>query len=90
MMRGREGTTRAVHAWLDGEGSERAARRDPEAASQVELWKRLESQAARLRETRAPAGFTARILAALPAEVTPAKGAPASERDARHATHPAV
>lgn len=53
-----------VHAWLDGETSESSARRGP-GAQDVELWTRLRHELAGRRRTRAPAGFVARVAAAI-------------------------
>ncbi|HKG91115.1 MAG TPA: hypothetical protein VKA84_04460 [Gemmatimonadaceae bacterium] len=72
--------TYALHAWLDGDGSEWAARRAAApGAREVELWKRVEAEAARRRSEHAPEGLRARILAALPAE--PSQPAPPRPRE---------
>jgi hypothetical protein len=62
-------TGNAVQAWLDGDGSEAAARRSgTSGARDVALWKRIEAEAARRREVRVPRGLSARIMAALSAD----------------------
>jgi hypothetical protein len=54
----------SLHAWLDGEGSESAARREA-GARDVELWKRVDADLARCRQRRTPAGLHASIMAAI-------------------------
>lgn len=54
-----------VHAWLDGNATESAARRGG-AAHHVEFWKRVESDLRRRRAQRTPAGLEARIMSAIP------------------------
>ncbi|HEU4632011.1 MAG TPA: hypothetical protein VFS08_19835 [Gemmatimonadaceae bacterium] len=56
----------ALHRWLDAEGSEAEAARDPEAARFVALWRRMDAEAASRRATRAPRDLTDRIMNALP------------------------
>ena len=88
MGHGRDGrivrrTESALDAWLDGTGTERAARRSGETGAQeVELWKRLQADAARLRRVRAPADLCARIMVALPPEA-PQPAAPPETRARR-------
>jgi hypothetical protein len=55
----------AVQQWLDGEGSEVAARRADER--QVEFWHRLGEEAARRRRMTTPAHVPQRIMEAIPA-----------------------
>ena len=54
----------AVHAWLDGEGSEDSARRFGRAED-VEFWKRLEGAVRAGRRATAPTGLQARVLDAI-------------------------
>jgi hypothetical protein len=54
----------SVHAWLDGEESEGAARRG-DGGRDVELWRRLEVDVARRRRLRTPPGLEARVMAAI-------------------------
>lgn len=56
----------AMHRWLDGEGRETDARRDPESARHVELWHRLGAELGERRQEAAPAGLTDRIMASIP------------------------
>lgn len=55
----------AVHAWLDGELPEAAARKS-EGGKDVDFWKRLEEESARRRHMRTPATVQARIIASIP------------------------
>jgi hypothetical protein len=59
------GTPAAVHAWLDGEGSEADARLAD--ARQVALWSRIADETATRRRTLVPAHVQANIMNALPA-----------------------
>ena len=54
----------AVHAWLDGDGTESAARRG-DGARDVELWRRLEADVVRRRRLRTPPGLEQRVMAAI-------------------------
>lgn len=54
-----------VHAWLDGEGTEEAARRAG-GARDVELWKRIDGVISPRRGSGVPLGFLARLMEALP------------------------
>ena len=57
----------ALHAWLDGDGSVMDVRRSGETGvREVALWSRVDAEAARRREVRAPDALRARIMAALP------------------------
>jgi hypothetical protein len=58
----------SLHAWLDGEGSA-AAVTESEGAEYVDLWNRINTDAERRRQVTAPVDLTARIMAALPADV---------------------
>lgn len=64
----------AMHRWLDGEGREAEARRDPDSAQHVEFWHRLSAEVVERGRVSAPAGLTDRIMAAIPA--MPAEAAP--------------
>jgi hypothetical protein len=55
----------AVHAWLDGETPERDARLG-EWNRDVEFWKRVDDDLAMRRRLRTPAGFEAKVMAAIP------------------------
>lgn len=55
----------AIHAWLDGELPEAAVRKG-DTARDVEFWHRLTGEVDRRRQTHAPLGLEARIMAALP------------------------
>jgi hypothetical protein len=55
----------AVHAWLDGDLSEAAARK-AEGGKDVDFWKRLEDESARRRHMRTPTTVQARIIASIP------------------------
>jgi hypothetical protein len=54
-----------VHAWLDGELPEAAARRN-EHPKDVEFWRGLDAEMARVRRMRTPSHCEAQIMAALP------------------------
>lgn len=58
------GNADVIHQWLDGEAPEADARRAD--ARQVEFWKRVDSDADRLRRMKTPAHVAANIMAALP------------------------
>lgn len=55
----------SLHDWLDGDSTESAARRG-ESSRDVDFWKRLNEALVQRRRLSAPAGFEARIMAALP------------------------
>jgi hypothetical protein len=55
----------AVHAWLDGELPEAAARKG-KASRDVEFWRNLSDQMERTRRLRTPDYVEAQIMAALP------------------------
>ena len=59
-----------VHAWLDGELPEAAARKS-ESPKDLEFWRGLDSEMARVRRMRTPQHVEAQIMAALPTH-TPA------------------
>lgn len=72
--------TDQVFGWLDGEVPELAARKAD--SRRVEFWKRVDLEADRLRNTRAPAHLAAQIMAAIPVR-EPGPGArPAPVRSA--------
>jgi hypothetical protein len=54
-----------VHAWLDGELPEAAARKS-ESPKDVEFWRGLDAEMARVRRMRTPQHVEAQIMAALP------------------------
>lgn len=54
-----------VHAWLDGELPEAAVRKS-EATKDVEFWRGLDVEMARVRRLRTPQHVEAQIMAALP------------------------
>ena len=54
-----------VHAWLDGELPEAAARRTQDPKD-VEFWRGLDAEMARVRRLRTPSHCEAQIMAALP------------------------
>ncbi|HEY5220222.1 MAG TPA: hypothetical protein VIJ16_10460 [Gemmatimonadaceae bacterium] len=54
-----------VHAWLDGELPEAAVRKS-EASKDVEFWRGLDAEMARVRRLRTPQHVEAQIMAALP------------------------
>lgn len=54
-----------VQAWLDGELPEAAARRS-ESSKDLEFWRGLDSEMARVRRMRTPQHVEAQIMAALP------------------------
>jgi hypothetical protein len=54
-----------VHAWLDGELPEAAARKN-EHPKDVEFWRGLDAEMARVRRMRTPSHCEAQIMAALP------------------------
>lgn len=55
----------AVHAWLDGDGTESQARRS-ESGRDVDFWKRLDEDLAARRRLRTPPHLHAQIMNALP------------------------
>jgi hypothetical protein len=55
----------AVHAWLDGELPEAAARK-ADGGKDVDFWKKIEEESARRRHMRTPATVQARIIASMP------------------------
>ena len=55
----------AVHAWLDGDGTESLARRG-ESGRDVDFWKRLDEDLEARRRLRTPAHLHAQIMNALP------------------------
>lgn len=55
----------AVQQWLDGEGSEAAARRA--SAQEVELWERISEETDRRSRMTTPAPVMNRLMAAIPA-----------------------
>ena len=64
-----------VHAWLDGELPEAAVRKS-DASKDVEFWRGLDAEMARVRRLRTPQHVEAQIMAALPthapaASITP-------------------
>lgn len=64
-----------VHAWLDGELPEAAVRKT-DASKDVEFWRGLDAEMARVRRLRTPQHVEAQIMAALPthapaASITP-------------------
>lgn len=70
------GSADVVHQWLDGEVAESDARRAD--ARQVEFWKRVDSDADRLRRMKTPSHVAANIMAALPPLATDARTATAT------------
>lgn len=72
-----------INHWLDGEATEAVARAAD--ASQVAFWKRLDLDAARLRQTKTPAHLPAQIMAAIPVREpgTGARPAPVRTADAQ-------
>jgi hypothetical protein len=54
-----------VHAWLDGELPEAAVRKS-ESSKDVEFWRGLDAEMARVRRLRTPQHVEAQIMAALP------------------------
>jgi hypothetical protein len=54
-----------VHAWLDGELPEAAVRKT-DASKDVEFWRGLDAEMARVRRLRTPQHVEAQIMAALP------------------------
>lgn len=54
-----------VHAWLDGELPEAAVRKS-EASKDVEFWRGLDVEMARVRRMRTPQHVEAQIMASLP------------------------
>jgi hypothetical protein len=54
-----------VHAWLDGELPEAAVRKS-DATKDVEFWRGLDTEMARVRRLRTPQHVEAQIMAALP------------------------
>ena len=71
---GDAGTSDLVHAWLDGELPETAVA-GPDAARQVEFWKRVDRDLEQRRYMQTPADLTQKIMDALPA-TTPATATP--------------
>ena len=61
---GRTSIPSAVHAWLDGELPESAAR--VEAPRDVDFWQKLGAETAVRRQVRTPAHVQAQIMAAMP------------------------
>ena len=57
----------AMHRWLDGEGREAEALRNPDSAQHVEFWHRMSAELGERGRVGAPAGLTDRIMAAIPA-----------------------
>lgn len=76
-------TPAAVHAWLDGEGSEADARLA--AAGQVAMWTRIAGETTARRRMTTPADLQARIMDALP-EARPAMATSAAAAVAGTAT----
>jgi hypothetical protein len=68
----------AVHAWLDGELPESAARKAD--SKDVDFWKQLDEETSRRRHMRTPAQVQARIVASIP-EGVPAVIRPWYERE---------
>jgi hypothetical protein len=77
----------AVHAWLDGEGTEGEARLAD--ARQVALWSRINEETATRRRLTTPAHVSARIMDALPASA-PALAAQTVARTATAVAAPAA
>jgi hypothetical protein len=78
-------TPAAVHAWLDGEGTEGDARlADPRQAA---LWSRIAEETAARRRLTTPAHVAAQIMQAIPA-TAPAPAATASMATASAASEP--
>jgi hypothetical protein len=71
---GDAGTSDLVHAWLDGELPETAVA-GPDAARQIEFWKRVDRDLEQRRYLQTPADLTQKIMDALPA-TTPATATP--------------
>ena len=67
-------TTDLVHAWLDGDLEETAVA-GPDAARQIEFWKRVDRDLEQRRYLSTPADLTQKIMDALPA-TTPATATP--------------
>jgi hypothetical protein len=59
-------TPELVHAWLDGELPETAVA-GPDAARQIEFWKRVDRDLEQRRYLQTPADLTQKIMDALPA-----------------------
>lgn len=82
----------AVHAWLDGEGTEGEARLAD--ARQVALWARINEETAARRRMVTPAHVSARIMDALPAAAPtlagPALAAPTVARATTAVAAPAA
>lgn len=85
----------AVQAWLDGEGTEAAARRADE--EQVAFWARIGEETARRRRLTTPAHLTRAIMEALPeaplagqATTTEVASAPVAQLDGRIQLTPAM
>ena len=56
----------AMHAWLDGEGSEASLKASDATEKQVELWKRIGAETTVRRQMKTPVYVQQRIMAALP------------------------
>jgi hypothetical protein len=67
-------TPELVHAWLDGELPETAVA-GPDAARQIEFWKRVDRDLEQRRYLQTPADLTQKIMDALPA-TAPATATP--------------
>jgi hypothetical protein len=65
----------AVHAWLDGDASESSLQLSDATEKQVELWKRINSEATVRRQVTTPVYVQQRIMSALP-EAAPARALP--------------
>ena len=63
----------AMHRWLDGEGSEAAAQRDPESARYVSLWRRVGEDTAPARRRSLSPDFADRVMAAIATEAAPSR-----------------
>lgn len=69
----------AVHAWLDGEGTEAEARRAD--ARDTALWSQIEDEAARRRRMTTPAPVLERLVASIPTTQAGLAAVPAPEND---------
>ena len=78
----------AMHRWLDGEGREAEARRNPDSAQHVEFWHRMSAELGERGRVGAPSGLTDRIMAAIPA--MPAEAAVVAAAPVEAAAAPAV
>lgn len=69
-----------VHAWLDGELPEAAVRKS-ESSKDVEFWRGLDAEMARVRRLRTPQHVEAQIMAALPTHAPAATISPWYRRE---------